>query len=84
MFAFAQAADLNLANPDDGTVGLMILVGVLVASTIASVIPAGLAFLRGHRSAWAILIVCVFFGWTCVGWGIALMWAMGDTGRGRR
>jgi hypothetical protein len=85
MLAFAQAADpAAVGTLDDGTIGMIILAAFFAVATLSSVIPAGIAFMRGHRSAWAILLVCVFFGWTCIGWVIGLIWAMSDTGRGRR
>jgi Superinfection immunity protein len=39
-------------------------------------LPAFLAFSRNHPSRWAILLVNIFFGWTILGWIIALIWAL--------
>jgi hypothetical protein len=60
--------------------GLVFLGGVAL---LASFFPAGIAALRGHRSTLAIFAVCLFFGWTCLGWVVALVWSLADTGRGR-
>lgn len=38
--------------------------------------PIILAFGRGHRSAPAIAVVNVLFGWTLIGWIWALIWSL--------
>ena len=46
--------------------------------------PAIMAFLRGHLSRWAILILNLVFGWTFIGWIVALIWSLtGNTERNR-
>jgi hypothetical protein len=46
--------------------------------------PAIIAFLRGHLSSIAILITNLVFGWTGIGWLIALIWSFtGNTARNR-
>lgn len=45
-------------------------------------LPTIIAFFRHHPSKFAILAVNFFFGWTFIGWVIALAWALSDnTGR---
>jgi hypothetical protein len=39
-------------------------------------LPAILAFARSKRDAVAILVLNLFLGWTAIGWGIALVWAL--------
>jgi hypothetical protein len=39
-------------------------------------LPAIIAFLRGHHRRFAILVVNFFFGWSGVGWIIALIWSL--------
>lgn len=46
--------------------------------------PMFVAALRGHRSTLGIGAVCLFFGWTVLGWLVAVVWSLSDTGRGRR
>ncbi len=43
--------------------------------------PAFIAALRGHRSTLAIGATCLFFGWTVIGWLLALVWSLASTGR---
>jgi hypothetical protein len=40
--------------------------------------PWIIALMRGHRNKYAILTVNLFFGWTLIGWAIALAWALTD------
>ncbi len=39
-------------------------------------LPTILAFARNKRDAGAILVLNFFLGWTCIGWIIALVWAL--------
>lgn len=39
-------------------------------------LPAIIAFVRGHQSRIAILLVNFFFGWSGLGWIIALIWSL--------
>ena len=39
-------------------------------------IPTSIAYSRGHKDAGGILIVNLFFGWTFLGWVIALAWSL--------
>ena len=61
-FAFAWFLSLGLL--------LMIVVGLL------HFIPAVIAFVRDHQSKWAILAVNLLFGWSGIGWIIALIWSL--------
>ena len=45
--------------------------------------PAFVAALRGHRSTLGIGALCLFFGWTVIGWLFAVVWSLSDTGRRR-
>ena len=37
--------------------------------------PAVIAAMRGHPNAAPIFLVVLFFGWTTIGWLIALVWS---------
>lgn len=50
-------------------------------AAVALFFPAFVAAVRGHRSTLAIGAVCLFFGWTVVGWLLALVWSLAATGR---
>jgi hypothetical protein len=46
--------------------------------------PSIIALLRGHLSAAAIFVLNLVFGWTFIGWIIALIWSLtGNTARNR-
>jgi hypothetical protein len=42
--------------------------------------PFFVALARRHNSAAAIFLVCLFFGWSVVGWLVALIWSFADPG----
>lgn len=39
-------------------------------------IPGALAFYKGKKNAWPILVLNIFMGWTLIGWVVALCWAL--------
>jgi hypothetical protein len=41
-------------------------------------LPAINGFQRKHRNAVPILLVNFFFGWTFIGWVVALIWSSSD------
>lgn len=45
---------------------------------IIQLIPGIIASMRGHSSAAAIWCLCIFLGWTGVGWILALVWSLAD------
>lgn len=42
--------------------------------------PWIIAAIRDHHNRGAIALTNFFFGWTCIGWAIALIWAVTATG----
>ena len=48
----------------------MVVIGLL------HFIPTVIAFMRGHQSKWAILVLNVLLGWSGIGWIIALVWSL--------
>jgi len=38
-------------------------------------VPAVIAYSRGHKNSVPILLTCFIFGWTGIGWLVALIWA---------
>jgi len=38
-------------------------------------LPAIICFIKNHKQKMAIFILNLLFGWTFIGWGIALVWA---------
>ena len=43
----------------------------------AYLLPAGIALMRDHHLRGPIIVVNVLFGWTLIGWGIALAMSAG-------
>lgn len=41
-------------------------------------LPSIIANRRGHNNVAAILMLNLFLGWTCIGWIVAIVWAMTD------
>ena len=63
--------------------GLPILVLILIA-VIAFFIHFLPTFVAGSRHVanfWWIFLINLFFGWTLIGWVVALVWAATDTPR---
>jgi hypothetical protein len=58
---------------------VLCLVGLSVA-LILYFLPAILAFIRSHEHRWAILVINLCFGFSVLGWLIALMWALSGPG----
>jgi uncharacterized membrane protein len=68
---------------DDGVatavgIGIAAWVAIAVVSLLFELTPAIIAFARGHNNAIPIALVCLFFGWTCIGWIVALIWSFSD------
>jgi energy-coupling factor transporter transmembrane protein EcfT len=56
-----------------------ILIGVVILVVIAAwSAPIWIAFSRGHSSALGITLLCLIFGWTFIGWIIALVWSLSN------
>jgi Superinfection immunity protein len=58
---------------------LLILLGVV--AFFIHFLPAFVARSRHVQNFWWILLINLFFGWTLIGWVIALVWAMRDAPR---
>ena len=55
---------------------ILLIVGVALASIVIYCLPVIVALLRGHPDTAAISVTCLLFGWTFLGWGLALIWAV--------
>jgi uncharacterized RDD family membrane protein YckC len=62
--------------------GLLGMICVGVCGLLFSLLPFMIAVARGHSNKAPIFLVCFFFGWTVVGWVIALIWAFTDNTQG--
>ena len=75
--ALAYASD---PDPAGAIIGIIILLVLMVIGSLFYFLPAIIAIFRSHQNWGAIAIVNLFFGWTLVGWVIALAWSV--TGQG--
>ena len=56
-------------NPFGALVGALFIISLYVMPTV-------LAYTRSHRSFAAIAVLSLLFGWTIIGWVIALIWSL--------
>ena len=61
----------------------ILIVSVLLGLFIY-LIPAIVANSRGHNQTGSIVALNILFGWSLLGWGIALIWALSNNKRGDR
>lgn len=54
---------------------IMIAIGVIIAALIYA-LPTILAFRRQHPNRWFIAVLNIVFGYTLLGWLVALVWAL--------
>lgn len=61
-----------------GEMALYVAIGVTVLAVILYVhfLPTIIAYRRRHPSRTAILLLDLIFGWTLIGWVVALLWAL--------
>jgi len=64
-------------------VGLPILVIILICFVAFFIhfLPTFIAGSRHVQNFWWIFLVNFFFGWTFIGWIVALIWALNDSPR---
>lgn len=57
---------------------ILVIVGIVAGLLALAMyfVPVFVALYRGHPNAIAISAVCLLFGWTFLGWGIALIWSL--------
>lgn len=55
---------------------LLIIAFILVIIMIIMFIPWFIAMIRGIKNTLGIFLLCLFLGWTYVGWVGALIWAV--------
>ena len=69
---------LTFASDDAaaGVVGLLLLLVLLVAGLAFYFLPTLIAISRSHHQWGAITVINLFFGWTFIGWVVALAWSV--------
>jgi hypothetical protein len=60
---------------------IVLLVLLAVVALLIHFLPAFLAYRRRAEHFWWIFAINFFFGWTFIGWIIALVWALQDRPR---
>ncbi len=60
--------------------GLILLIAGIILLVIG-LLPSLIALSREHQYRWPILIINIFFGWTLIGYVIALVWAVMPKGK---
>lgn len=66
--AFAQEAGPNFLEENKLAIAILVYLYLL---------PGQVSWWRKHPSKWAIIVTNVVFGWTLIGWVVALIWALG-------
>jgi hypothetical protein len=64
------------AGPDAGAIAIAVVILLLIAAGIFYFLPAFIASMRGHRNTAGIFLLNLFFGWTLIGWVLALIWSV--------
>ncbi len=65
-------------------VGIGTLVCTGFVTLFISFIPVGIALVRGHPDTVAIALISILFGWTCIGFAVALIWSVKSFPRDRQ
>jgi uncharacterized membrane protein len=68
----------SASSKDDssGAIWLVTFLGILwLIGILLYFVPSVIAFKRKHKNFIPILLVNIFFGWTFIGWVIALVWS---------
>lgn len=63
------------ADPDNGLIGLVLVIVLCAVAFFFFCLPVFVAVVRGHPSWAAIFLVWLLFGWTMIGWFVALIWS---------
>jgi hypothetical protein len=59
-----------------GSLGVLFLIGAGIVATIVYFVPSIIAFRTDKANKIPILIVNFVFGWSLLGWIVALVWAL--------
>lgn len=66
-----------------GMGSLSLLALMIILPIVFCCLPIIIAIVRKHSNIAPIILVSVLFGWTIIGWFIALIWAFTDNTRNR-
>jgi len=51
---------------------------LIIAIVILYVLPSIIAYVRKHNNISPIILINIVFGWTLLGWFLALVWCLTD------
>ena len=57
---------------------VIVYIAMVGGAVVFSIIPGLVASSRNHNNATAIWMISLLFGWTLLGWGIAMVWAVSN------
>lgn len=69
------ANEETMAKATAGAMPLVVIVLLAVAGIVFTFAPAAIAIARGHNNWLPIFLLCLFLGWSCIGWLAALIWS---------
>lgn len=61
---------------------IIILLIFVVVGIVLYFLPTEIAYMRGRINKGAIFCLNFFLGWTFVGWVVAMVWAVKESGNG--
>lgn len=53
-----------------------LIILISLALIVIYFLPTIIAYERGHKNAFAILVLNILLGWSIIGWVIALIWSV--------
>ncbi len=56
---------------------------ILLVSLVVYFVPCFIALVRDHEQQGPIIMICLFTGWTGIGWLVALVWSFSSQRRRR-
>ncbi|ETD27840.1 superinfection immunity protein [Helicobacter canis] len=68
-----DGVEILTRSVDYWSLGTFVL--IIIASIFIYFLPSLIAMFSHHRDRFLILIINVFFGWSVLGWFIALIWS---------
>jgi ABC-type Fe3+-siderophore transport system permease subunit len=67
--------DLSGAEAAEATTSGLVVVGLMVCGSALYFLPTLVANTRRHRNRGGVFLVNLAFGWTLIGWVVAMIWA---------
>ncbi len=67
-----------IAKTTTAVAGWMLISSLCMGASmlLLTIAPIAIAIYRGHPDTLGISLIAIFFSWSCIGWWIALIWAV--------